>query len=211
MGPQSPDAFLPTRRSLLSRLKDWRDEDSWREFFETYWRLIYDVALRTGLDDAAAQDVVQETVLAAAKQLPGFKYDPSKGSFKAWLLQITRRRIAESLRVQYRAKGRKAGVEPEPASDNPGSEESEAAGPPEFDALWDAEWNSHLAEAVMQRLKSKVNPKHFQAFELLTVQGWSPMEVSRTLGINIAQVYLIRSRVRRLVKDEAAKLENGGY
>src|SRR5207253_1135041 len=40
--------FIPTRRSLLSRLKDWDNEDSWRDFFNTYWRLIYDFALKAG-------------------------------------------------------------------------------------------------------------------------------------------------------------------
>lgn len=211
----SPESFIPTRRSLLSRLKDWRDEDSWREFFETYWRLIYDVALRTGLDDAAAQDVVQETVLAAAKQMPGFRYDPARGSFKAWLLLITRRRIAEALRAQYRARGGAAqraeeSIAPEVSATGAAEAGGEPAGSADFEAVWDAEWNTHLAEAVLQRLKKRVNPKHFQAFELLTVQGWKPTEVSSTLGINLAQLYLIRSRLRRLVREEVARLETGG-
>ena len=51
----------------------------------------------TGLTDAEAQDVVQETMLSVAKQMPRFKYDPALGSFKGWLLQITRRRIADPL------------------------------------------------------------------------------------------------------------------
>jgi len=43
--------FIPTRRSLLSRLKSWDNEDSWREFFNTYWRLLYGVALRVVVDE----------------------------------------------------------------------------------------------------------------------------------------------------------------
>jgi hypothetical protein len=41
-----PDPLIPTRRSLLNRLKNWEDQDSWEEFFNTYWRLIYRTALR---------------------------------------------------------------------------------------------------------------------------------------------------------------------
>lgn len=37
--------FIPTRYSLLSRLQNWDDQDSWKEFFDIYWRLIYAVAL----------------------------------------------------------------------------------------------------------------------------------------------------------------------
>src|SRR5688572_618544 len=35
------DEFIPTRQSLLSRLRDWDDRESWNDFFETYWKLIY--------------------------------------------------------------------------------------------------------------------------------------------------------------------------
>jgi len=41
--------LLPTRYSLLSRLQNWEDQESWRVFFDTYWRLIYSVALKSGL------------------------------------------------------------------------------------------------------------------------------------------------------------------
>src|ERR1043165_10231370 len=83
------DEFLPTRRSLLIRLKNWDDQESWRNFFDTYSRLIYSFARKAGFGDAEAQDVVQETVVTVAKHIPQFEYDPALGSFKSWLLQIT--------------------------------------------------------------------------------------------------------------------------
>ncbi len=196
-----PESLPPTRRSLLSRLKDWDNQDSWRQFFELYWKLIYDLARKAGLSDAAAQDVVQETVLVAAKQLPNFKYDRAKGSFKGWLMQITRRRISDALRQMYRhspAEGEGDRVATPDAVGN------------EFDELWDAEWKTHLAESVLAHVKAKANPVHYQAFELLTVQGWSPLETGRALNLNLAQVYLIRSRLRRMLRDELSRLEEEG-
>ena len=44
--------FIPTRRSLITRLKNWNDQDGWQRFFDTYWRMIYSVARRSGLSDA---------------------------------------------------------------------------------------------------------------------------------------------------------------
>ena len=82
MTPQA-DEFLPTRRSLLSRLKDWDDQESWKDFFDTYWKLIYGVAIKSGLNDAEAQDVVQEAVISVAKKMHEFKYDPAVGRSKA--------------------------------------------------------------------------------------------------------------------------------
>ena len=72
-----PDEFLPTRRSLLIRLRNWDDQESWRNFFDTYSRLIYGFARKAGFGDAEAQDIVQETVVTVAKHIPQFEYDPA--------------------------------------------------------------------------------------------------------------------------------------
>lgn len=95
---QSDESSHATRASLLGRLKSLGDHSSWQQFFDTYWRLIYGVALKAGLRDAEAQDVVQETIITAAKHLPCFHYDPKVCSFRTWLLRLTRWRIIDQLR-----------------------------------------------------------------------------------------------------------------
>src|SRR5262245_58152826 len=92
------DELLPTRASLLNRLKNWQDNSSWQEFFDNYWKLIYRVARKAGLTDAEAQYVVQETMRSVAKHMPSFQYDPAIGSFKAWLLIKTRWCITDQFR-----------------------------------------------------------------------------------------------------------------
>jgi len=67
--PQHSDEFIPTRLSLLSRLQNWDAQASWRDFFDTYWRLIYRAAIKSSLPNAEAQDVLQETVITVAKKL----------------------------------------------------------------------------------------------------------------------------------------------
>src|SRR5690348_7554709 len=94
--------LIPTRQSLLSRLKDWNDQGSWKLFFDTYWRLIYNSAIKAGLSDAEAQDVVQETVVSVMKSMPGFKYHAENGSFKSWLLRLTSWRIGDQFRKRQK-------------------------------------------------------------------------------------------------------------
>ena len=91
-----------TRRSLIMRLGDWKDQRSWDEFYRTYWRLIYSVAIKAGLREDEAWDVVQETVLTIAQQSRKGSYDPERGSFKMWLWNVTRWRIND----QFRQRGR---------------------------------------------------------------------------------------------------------
>src|SRR6267142_3978422 len=96
--PAQPSNSILTRATLLARLGNLQDQASWQEFFDIYWRLIYGVARQAGMTDVEAQDVVQETMVSVAKHMPTFKYDPAIGSFKAWLLNLTRWRIADQLR-----------------------------------------------------------------------------------------------------------------
>src|SRR3954467_11445770 len=96
--PMRSGSLLATRRSLVDRLGNWDDQRRWQEFFDTYWKLIYAAARKSGLTDVEAQEVVQETVITVAKKIDKLKYDPAIGSFKGWLLQITRWRIADQFR-----------------------------------------------------------------------------------------------------------------
>src|SRR5438270_451514 len=91
------DPSLPTRWSLLSRLKDWEDQESWRQFFDAYGQLIYHTACKAGLSHTEAQEVVQEVVISVAKKMGEFKTDPSRCSFKSWLFNLTRSRVTHPL------------------------------------------------------------------------------------------------------------------
>jgi DNA-directed RNA polymerase specialized sigma24 family protein len=71
--------FIPTRRSLLSRLKRCEDQQGWKEFFETYSKLIHRMALKAGLMDAEAQDVVQETMIVVARKAAWLQIRPGAG------------------------------------------------------------------------------------------------------------------------------------
>src|SRR5215472_6203923 len=95
---RNPDELIRTRATLLLRLKNWQDQASWEQFFDTYWRLIYRFARKAELTDQEAQDVVQETMFAVAKHIPTFTYDPARGSFKGWLLNMARWRLIDQLR-----------------------------------------------------------------------------------------------------------------
>jgi len=192
------EEFLPTRYSLLSRLQDREDNESWKEFFDTYWRLIYSVARRAGLTEMEAQEVVQETVISVAKDIEKFKRDRRLGSFKGWLRNITRWRIADQLR-------KSAGL----VDDSNGATVEE---PPEMpdeslEARWEEEWQSNLLQAAMERVKLRVREEHYQMFELQVVREWPASKVAETLGVSAARVYLAKHRVSALIKKEARALQ----
>jgi RNA polymerase sigma factor (sigma-70 family) len=199
------DDSLQTRQSLLSRLRDLDDHESWRLFFDRYWRLFYNVARRSGLDESSAQDVVQETVISVARRIPGFQYDPARGSFKQWLLRITRRRIVDQLRKAYRQPLR-ADLAPEDLDDR--EDHAEAVTDPlsaQIERSWEEEWQRTIFDAAVARVRREANPKHFQVFDYCVLKGWPVSRVTATLGLNAAQVYLAKHRIALAVK-RAARL-----
>jgi len=197
---------LPTRRSLLTRLRNLDDDASWQTFFDTYWRLIYNVARKSGLADSEAQDIVQETVIAVARKIPEFRYDPEKGSFKQWLLLITRRRIHDHLRRVYRSLPLASRLE----EGRVGLAEAEAPSPApdaHIEAAWEEEWRGHVFQAALLRVRQRSNPKQYQVFDYCVLQNLSASQVARMLGLNVPQVYLAKHRVSRLVKRVARDIE----
>jgi len=200
----NPDNFIPTRQSLLSRLKCWDDGQSWHDFFETYWRLIYGAAVRSGLNDAEAQDVVQDTVIAVAKKIEKFRYDPAVDSFKGWLLYLTRKRIA----LQFRRRERDRGPASLFESTDRNAEVQELPDPCGIDleAIWDEEWKRNLWDAAIARAKQQISPKQFQIFDRYVIKEQPAQDVARALGVTVAQVYLAKHRVAALVKVELDRL-----
>jgi RNA polymerase sigma-70 factor (ECF subfamily) len=189
--------FLPTRYSLLSRLQNWEDQDSWKDFFDSYWRLIYAAALKSGLAEAEAQDVVQETILCVARDINKFKRDRTLGSFKGWLRNLTRWRIADQLRKR------------DPANALLTLESTEL--PDENDAglekIWTEEWQANLMTVAMERVRRHVKEEHYQMFDLNVVRQVPAREVAELLGVNVALVYLAKHRVMALIRREVRLLE----
>src|SRR5262245_34334437 len=99
------DEPLPTRASLLERLKNTDDHPSWAEFDRTYHGLLVGVARRAGLNEQEANEAVQEILLAVAKKMPEFRYQPGKDSFKGWLLQIARWKVVDQVRRRPQLRG----------------------------------------------------------------------------------------------------------
>jgi RNA polymerase sigma factor (sigma-70 family) len=197
--------LIATRRSLVERLADWGDQLRWQEFFDTYWKLIYSAARQSGLTEVEAQEVVQETVITVAKNIDKLKYDPAIGSFKGWLLQITRWRIADQFRKREPGNAKRSrSVDDASTATIERIPDSQIG---DLDAVWEAEWKENLFEAAITRVKKKVEPKQFQIFDCYVRKEWPAQKVAARLGVNVGQVYLARHRIGALLKKEIKALE----
>ena len=199
----------PTRRSLLDRMKDLEDQASWNDFFNKYWRLIYTVALRSGLSDADAQDIVQETILAVCKNIQSFEYQAERCSFHGWLLLLTRHRIYSHLRKKRSSPETVPLVRQDDSGLSKEFTIADLADPP-LEAIWNQEWEKNLITAASESVKKQVSAKQFQIFDLYVIQNLPVKRVAEALKVSTAQIYVTKHRVGRLMKKAVHAIENHG-
>ncbi len=214
------DEPLPTRASLLDRLKDASNHASWEEFQRIYRGLLVGVARRAGLNEHEADEAVQETLIAVAKKMPQFRYDPGRDSFKGWLLRIVRWKIVDQVRRRRQAPSQSEEEGPPSIAErlvfredwqlDPVSLPADTADPrQDFDAIWEAEWEHHLVTKALVRVKRLARPEHYAIYHLHVIEERPVAEVCRTLRVSTAAVYLAKHRVGNLVKKAVRQLRTG--
>jgi RNA polymerase sigma-70 factor (ECF subfamily) len=206
---QAPDEIGQTRKTLIERLKNWDEQESWRQFFDIYWRLLHSVAIKAGLTEEEAQDAVQETIISVAKTMANFHYDPAKCSFKTWLFHLAQKRIAD----QFRKRPPAALTGDWGAATGTRTATVERVADPasmDLDGVWELEWQRNVFDAAVARVKAKASARQYQVFDLCALRSWPVKRVAAALGISAAQVYLAKHRVLGLVRREAELLEKQG-
>ena len=207
---------IQTRPSLLNRLKTGDDTESWQEFYRVYGKLVRDFAIQAGLTDTEADEVVQETAIATARNLPEFRYDPKVCRFKTWLLNQASWRIKDQFNKRRRIEGltggspARAGGSPALPTDETRTSTVNRVPDPaavNLDALFEVEWRKNLFAAALERVKAKFSLKQFQMFDLHALKEWPAADVAKSLGVSHANVYVTKHRVAAAVKKEMARIE----
>jgi RNA polymerase sigma-70 factor (ECF subfamily) len=194
-----------TRSTLLVRLKDLNDQNSWQEFYDTYWTLLYNYARRTGLNEADTEDVVMETIELVARKIEDFEYNRKQGRFKGWLMTIVRNKLGDRLRKQKKQHERGETV----ALD--AQEEIFVEDPRgnDFERLWDEEWEKQLVDMALKRVKRQVSHRQYQIFYCYVIQEQKVDDVAEVLNVSKSQVYVAKNRVGQVYEQELRALASG--
>ena len=192
-----------TRITLLGRLRrDPTNEAAWAEFVDHYGAKIYSWCRKWNLQEADAQDVTQNVLLKLARKMGEFTYDPSR-SFRAWLKTLTHHAWSDFLESRARP-----GI---------GSGDSNA-----LDILHsiearedlvrqlEEEFDHEILREAMQRVRLRVAPQTWQAFTLTALDGLSGAEAAERIPMQVAQVFVAKRRVQKMLRAEVARLEHSG-
>jgi RNA polymerase sigma-70 factor (ECF subfamily) len=190
-----------TRASLLVRLRDGSDADAWREFVRLYAPVIYGFARKRGLQDADAADLMQEVLRSVSSAVPKLEYDPDRGSFRGWLFTVTRNKVFNFLDSRSRR---------EQATGNSDMQrrlEQQADADGKLSSEWEADYERAMAAQAMERVRSEFQIATWQAFVLTAIDGETPAEVARRVGLSVGAIYVAKSRVIARLRQEIERMQ----
>ena len=148
------------------------------------------------LQEADARDVTQNVLVKLVARMRTFSYDRS-GSFRGWLKTVTYHAWRDSLHGQQRA-GRGSG-------DSAVLHSLEAGD--DLARHLQEEFDLELLEEAAGRVRLRVKPHTWEAYRLLTEESLSVPEVAARLGMQAAMVFVARSKVKRMLREQVRQLE----
>lgn len=195
------DDLLLTSTStlLLERLQSApRDEAAWGELVRGYTPAVRRWCRAWGLQAADAEDVTQTVLLKLARTMVSFRYDPS-GSFRGYLKALARYAVCDALEALRREglAAREAGV-----VDWLAVEDTRA----DLARCVEGELRRDLLHEAVNRVSRRVDRRTLEAFLLLSQERLPGGEVAARLGMTVAAVYMAKSRVVRMLREEVRVL-----
>ena len=190
-----------TRPSLLVRLRDFQDQQSWEEFYTIYQPLVFRMARNQGFQDADAAELTQEVFVAVASAIERWDPDPQRGSFRGWLF-----RIARNLMINWLAYRRKHPT----GAGNSNIRQLLAEQPDphqEDSAVFDREYRRQAFAWAAEQIQHEFHDSTWQAFWLTSVNNQPVPEAAKKLNISAGAVYIARSRVMARLRQKIETLE----
>lgn len=197
----SPFSSL-TSPTLLGRLGQFpADQQAWELFVERYGPKIYAWCQHWKLQRSDAEDVTQMVLLKLAGHMSRFSYDPQK-SFRAWLKTVTRNVWAD---LRESCKPGAVGTGDSVVLETLASVEAQE----DLSVRLEQEFDRELLEEASSRVQLRVAPEKWTVFHLLAIEGLSGEVVAQRMKMKVATVYVVRSKVQKLLQEEIERLEAG--
>lgn len=189
-----------TSATLLGRLRHSpTDEPAWNQFVIRYAPRIYSWCVHWGLQSADAEDVTQGVLTTLAVRMKTFEYDPSQ-RFRAWLRVVTRNAWLAFVEAR---KSAAVGSGDSVVERLLGSVEARD----DLARRLEQEFDQELLGVVLERVRGWIEPRTWDAFRFTALEQRPAAEAAESLGMNLAAVYMARSRVQKMIRDELARVD----
>jgi RNA polymerase sigma-70 factor (ECF subfamily) len=193
--------FPETRESLLVQVKDPQNAEAWEQFTRIYRPVIYRLARRRGLQDADAQDLSQQVLMAVASAIARWEKNGESIRFRHWLRRVARNAIVNALSrtPPERATGGTSFQDLLEEQQHPDEETGREV---------DLEYRRELYLRAADLVRVDVHQDTWRAFEMTVIDEKDIDEVASQLGKSVGVIYAARSRVMRRLREAVRELED---
>ena len=193
---------MDTSKSLLEKAKDDPKSDAWFELIRIYEPLISGWIVRAGVEQSEVGDISQEVFQTMSRELEAFEHNGRTGAFRNWLKTTTIYRC----RRYWESKKRRAGLSE--SDDGADVLNQLADSNSELSKTWDNEHDHYVIQRILKLVEREFEPKSFEVFVRYVLKDESPEMLASKYEIPVGQVYKIKFRVMKRLRQEADELVN---
>ncbi|MDA1264851.1 MAG: RNA polymerase sigma factor [Planctomycetota bacterium] len=190
-----------TRPSLLLRIRDPADRDSWSAFHGLYRPILLRYALARGLGHEDAEDVSQHALSTVHASIEAFDYDPARGRFHGWLRTIVNNRVRNLLRDRATEQVHREHL---------AQERPEADPAPSPDQVFEDLWMQEHLWHCLREIQLEVNARTYAIFERLVIEEVPVARICEEFGVDRGGVYTIKWRVTKRIAERMRQLTEEG-
>ena len=187
-----------TKQTLIQRLKDNQDEQSWDEFIGIYRPYIHTIIRNMNVPNADIEDIAQQVLLKLWKHIQSYSSDKP---FRNWLSTITTNCVRDFARKQLNDAKRIQKVAQETQllclQDIHVSEVEKIA---------EREWGIYMTGLAMKRIEKLFSGKAIEVF-MMSLQGQNVAKIALKTGLKENSVYRLKNRVKERVSQEIKQLK----
>lgn len=191
--------FPETRASLLAEVRSPENREGWEDFVITYRPVVYRMARRRGMQDADAQDLVQNVLVRVSAAIPRYQQQPGT-KFRHWLRRVARNAILTALSQSREDAGTGGSAAMDVLAEQPEVN-------PETDRELQSECQREQFLRASAVVRSDVNSETWQAFELTVIQDMSCEDAAEAIGRSVGTVYAARSRIMKRLREQLARMQ----
>mgnify|MGYP001991071731 CR=1 FL=1 len=191
-----------TRHTLLQKIQEPNNENSWEEFTEYYSGYIYVIIRNFRVDIEDSEDLLQDVLIKVWKGIRQYDYREKRSKFRTWLCSIVRNTVFNFLKSKS-VKNAKQNV-----AYNEALQQMNLISDAEVDKIAEKEWQNYMANLAWDNIKndlSKVNRLIFEDF----LKGESNnLKLAEKHGVAETSVRVYKMRVKKALSKEIVRLNN---
>ena len=190
---------MQTRYTLLERVKNRSDEDSWSDFVEIYRPYIFSIIRRMNLNHQDCEDLSQSILVVLWEKIPQFKANFRTGAFRRWLTTLVKNRVVNYL-VKHNNRSEKMADNAEDIAKQINSMPDD-----QLYKMFEEEWEDYVAMKAWEALEDEFSEKFKTVFQMC-MKNISAEEIAEKVGIAVPSVYVYRKTVTDSLKKKIKEL-----